>query len=225
MLRFVFDSPALATAALLLLISAAAPFPAGAEEPFGVPGADAALITECRGGTAYTYNKYIIYTRQSPSFEGQDIYIFEKGSGGQDPCAVDIKKVWYVINAGEFQGANTFAGVYGNDLFIDQWPGQEHKRLLIIDIGTKSLVFFDWYDAPAIEYGTLRYNRVLKARKSVRKKIPCPEAEKWEQEGKAVLYVEAMTLDLATMKKEASGRFSCKPAEAITKRAMEYNIH
>lgn len=224
MLKYGF--PTLAIAALILLISAAiSSRAAAAEEPFGVPGTDAALITECSGGTAYTYNDYTIYTRKSPSYEGQDIYILTKSTDGEDACAVDIKKAWYVINAGEFQGANTFAGVYENYLFIDQWPGREHKRLLIIDVGTKSLVFFDWYDDPVLEDGTLRYNRVLKARKSVKKKIPCPDAEKWEEQGKAALYIEAMTLDLRTMKKDASGQFSCKPAEAITKRAQKYNIH
>lgn len=213
----------IAGAALALTLSAS---PRTPEErrPFGVPGSDPALVTECGGGTAYAYNDYTVYTRKSSAFEGQDIYVFEKGAGA-DPCSADAKKAWYVINAGEFQGANTFNGVYGKYLFIDQWPGREHKRLLVIDIGTKSLVFFDWYANPAIEGGTLRYDRVLKARKSVTEKIPCPDAVKWEKEGKAVLYVEAVTLDLGTMKKDASGRFSCKPGELITERAQEYNIH
>jgi len=101
----------------------------------------------------------------------------------------------------------------------------DHKRLLIIDVGLKSLVYFDWYADPAIEGGALRYNRVLKASKGTKKEIPCPDAEKWEKEGLAVLYVEKMTLDLGTMKETHSGDFFCKQAAPITKRAPDYTIH
>ncbi|MEQ9617588.1 MAG: hypothetical protein RIG61_00245 [Deltaproteobacteria bacterium] len=218
--------PALSIAALVFFITAAVyPHRARSEEQFGIPGADAATITECKGGTAYAYNNYLIYTRKSPSFEGQDIYIFDKSGKDAEPCSLDARKTYYTINAGEFQGSNTFSGIYKNYLFIDQWPGEEHKRLLAIDLPSRSLVFFDWYADPVIENGALHYNRVLKARKSVREKIPCPDARKWEAEGKTALYIEKMSVDLGTMKKNPSGEFSCKPGEAIVKRASDYNMH
>lgn len=209
----------------VLLILTFTTLAANAGEEFGVPGAEAPVsVAACGEGKAYIYKKYMVYARKSPSFEGQDIMIYETDSPPADPCSLAASEPFYTIKAGEFQGANTFAGVYGKYLLIDQWPGEEHKRLLIIDINSKSLVFFDWYAEPVIKDGTLRYKRVLKARKSVRKKIPCPDAGKWEKEGKTALYVEKMSVDLATMKKSASGEFSCIEAEPITKRAAEYTF-
>ena len=209
------------------LLIALAPSAQGAETTgwFGIPGADPAQMKECDGGTAYIYPKYIIYTKKSPAFEGQDIYVYKPSAGVPDPCPFAARNAWYTINAGEFGGANTFMGMHGGYLFIDEWPGRDHKRLLIIDVGLKSLVYFDWYADPAIEGGALRYNRVLKASKGTKKEIPCPDAEKWEKEGLAVLYVEKMTLDLGTMKETHSGDFFCKQAAPITKRAPDYTIH
>lgn len=208
---------------LLLLLTFTHTVNAG--EKFGVPGTEAPVsVAACGEGNAYIYKKYMVYARKSPSFEGQDIMIYETDSPPADPCSLAGSDPFYTIKAGEFQGANTFAGLYGKYLLIDQWPGKEHKRLLIIDISNKSLVFFDWYAEPVIKDGTLHYYRVLKARKSVREKISCPDAGKWEKEGKTALYVEKMSVDLATMKKSASGDFSCIEAEPITKRAAEYTF-
>lgn len=206
---------------------ALASFSQAAELPgwFGIPGADPAQKKVCDDGTAYVYPKYIIYTRKSPAFEGQDIYVYKPSAGVPDPCPLAARNAWYTINAGEFGGANTFIGMHGGYLFIDEWPGRDHKRLLIIDVGLKSLVYFDWYADARIESETLLYNRVLKASKAVKKEIPCPDAEKWKKEGFAVLYVEKMTLDLGTMKETHSGNFFCKQAAPITKRAPDYTIH
>jgi hypothetical protein len=192
---------------------------------FGIPGADPAWKKECGGGTAYVYPKYIIYTRKSPAFEGQDIYVYKPASGVPDPCPLAARNAYYTISAGEFGGANTFVGMHGGYLLVDEWPGRDHKRLLVIDVAKRSLVYFDWYADARIEAETLLYNRVLKASKATRKNIPCPDAEKWEKEGSAVLYVEGMTLDLGTMKETHSGKFFCEPAPAITKRARDYTIH
>jgi hypothetical protein len=217
----------IATIVLAALLIALAPFAQGEEFTgwFGIPGADPAQKKECDSGTAYVYPKYIIYTRKSPAFEGQDIFVYKPSSGVPDPCPLAARNAWYTINAGEFGGANTFAGMHGGCLLIDEWPGRDHKRLLIIDVGLRSLVYFDWYADARIESETLRYNRVLKAGRKTKKEIPCPDAEKWEKEGKAVLYVEEMTLDLRTMKEKHSGKFFCEPAPAITKRAPDYTIH
>jgi hypothetical protein len=212
---------AVLTAALLALLAASG---AAADGPM-VPGSDPAEVKQCGGGAAYIYSEYIIYTSKSPSFEGQDIYVFKPRAAVPDPCSLAGRDAFYTINAGEFGGANTFIGMHGGHLFIDEWPGRDHKRLLVIDVAQKSLVYFDWYADPAIEKDTLRYNRVLKASGSVKKEIPCPDAGKWEKEGKAVLYVEKMTLDLRTMSETHSDEFFCEPAPAITKRASDYTIH
>jgi len=218
------QSAAIVLTALLIALS---PYSQGAEPEgwFGIPGADSAWKKECGVGTAYVYPKYIIYTRKSPAFEGQDIYVYKPSSGVPDPCPLAARNARYTINAGEFGGANTFIGMHGDYLLIDEWPGRDHKRLLIIDVSLKSLVYFDWYADARIESETLLYNRVLKASKATKKKIPCPDAEKWEKEGFAVLYVEKMSLDLGTMKETHSGNFFCKQAAPITKRAPAYTIH
>lgn len=218
---------AAATAAAALIVFLSAAMGRGADTAGAplIPGSDPAEVRQCPDGAAYVYPAYIIYTRKSPYFEGQDIYVFKPRGPVEDPCALASREAYYTINAGEFGGSNTFAGMRGGYLFIDEWPGRDHKRLLVIDADKKSLVYFDWYSGPAIEGDVLRYNRVLKASKSTKKKIPCPDAEKWEKEGFAVLYVEKMTLDLGTMKETHSQNFFCEPAAPITKRAPSYTIH
>jgi len=213
------------TAALLALLAASGGRADAAPDGTMIPGSDPAEARECGSASAYIYSEYIIYVSKSPSFEGQDIFIYMPRAAVQDPCSLAGRDAYYTINAGEFGGSNTFIGMRGGLLFIDEWPGREHKRLLVIDAARKSLVYFDWYADPAIDKDTLLYNRVLKASGSVKKEIPCPDAEKWEKEGKAVLYVEKMTLDLKTMKETHSDKFFCEPAPAITRRAADYTIH
>ena len=213
------------TAAFLLLLSASASYTAEAGQSPMFPGSDTAQVKECENGKAYVYPEYIIYTSKSPSFEAQDIRVFKPRAAVEDPCSLWGRDPFYTLNAGEFGGANTFAGMHGGYMFVDEWPGRDHRRFLVIDVTLKSLVYFDWYADPVIENETLRYNRVLNASRSVKKEIPCPDAEKWEKEGKAVLYVEKMTLDLGTMKETHSEEFFCEPATAITKRAADYTIH
>lgn len=209
-----FHTAALILAALAALLASPARLPAYEPEiMFGIPGADTPEAKECGAANAYTYDKYIIYTRKSASFSGQDIFVFERGGADGDPCALDPKDAWYAINAGEFGGSNTFLGMRGEYLFIDEWPGRDHKRLLVVDGGNRSLVFFDWYADPLIDDGKLTYNRVLKASKHTKKSVPCPDAAKWESEGLLVVYTEKMSLDLATMKSSHSNEFSCEPAK------------
>ena len=184
---------------------------------FGIPGADLPKTTECGDNYAYAYDKYTIYTRKSPYFEGQDIFIHKPASPVSDPCALGTKNAWYTINAGEFGGSNTFLGMHGDYLFVDEWPGEEHKRLLVINAGTRSLVYFDWYTDPLIDEGKLIYNRMLKTGRKAKEEVACPDAEKWEKEGLIILYAEKMTLDLGTMKETHSGQFFCEPGQPVKK--------
>lgn len=195
-----------------------------ADEPKPPPmidGADASSIVECGEWTSYAYRDYVVNTRRSPDFAGQDIYIFKRPASLDDPCRLRPYNTWYKINAGEFGGSNVFLGMRGGLLFVDEWPGRDHKRLLIIDAAAKSLVYFDWYTGPVLEGGTLHYRRVLKTSRKTKSSIQCPDAAKWEKEGKQVLYTEKMSLDLVTMKATSSGEFSCEPSEAI-QRATRY---
>lgn len=182
-----------------------------------IPGTDKPVVKDCLDlNYVYIYENHVIYTQKSGDFEGSDIYIFHPLAQTDDPCKVSYSNAEYTINAGEFGGANTFSGVYGNLLFMDQWTGRDFKRILAIDMDNKSLVFFDTYAEPSIKDGKLNYFRTLKAkRQSVKDKIPCPQAQEWESQGKQVLYVEKMSVDLSTMKKEASDEFSCMPTEPI----------
>ena len=186
-----------------------------------VKGADTPSVRECGEWKSYEYKNYVVNTRHSPDFAGQDIYIFKHPANLDDPCSLRPHNTWYKINAGEFGGANVFLGMHGGLVFIDEWPGRDHKRLLIIDAAAKSLVYFDWYTGPVLEGDTLLYKRVLKASRRTKSSIPCPDAAKWEEEGKQVLYVEKMSLDLSTMKATNSGEFSCEPAAAV-QRATRY---
>ncbi|MCK5392048.1 MAG: hypothetical protein KAJ31_06440 [Deltaproteobacteria bacterium] len=182
-----------------------------------IPGSNKAAVAQCTdGSTVYSYENYEIHTKPSEDFVGNNIKIYKSNPEVSDPCTSDHTKPYYYIKAGEFGGANTIAGLYGNLLFLDQWTGRDYKRLLAINMDTKSLVFFDTYAEPEIRAGKLNYFRTLKTkRQSVKDKIPCPEAEKWQSDGKQVLYVEKMSVDLSTMKKEPSGEFSCMPVDPI----------
>ena len=179
-----------------------------------IPGTETTEIQTCKNGKAFVYDTYSIYSIRSPDFEGQNIFIF-KTKEGQYPCGLNPKKAYYTIQAGEFGGANEFTGLLGNKLFIDQWTGRDHKRVLIIDLTTKSLTFFDWYDDPKIENDVLYYNKVLKGGKRTKKSIPCPEAKKWESEGLLPIYIQRARVDLSTMKRTVDEARTCKPVTPI----------
>jgi hypothetical protein len=210
-------------AAVILALAYSALSSAAAK--FGIPGGDTVEIKRCGKGTAYVYPTYIIYTIKSPYFEGQDIYVYKPRGSVSDPCSLTSRAYYYKISAGELGGAHTFLGMHGEDMFIDEWPGRDNKRLLVIDANEKSVVYFDWYADPVIDGGTLRYNRVLKAGREAEKEVPCPDAGKWKKEGLMVLYVEKMALDLKTMQETHTGEFFCESAPAVTRKAADYTIH
>jgi len=204
----------------LLLLTTVYSYSAGVYDQSNIkliPGSNTPVVKDCLGlNYVYIYDDYVIYTQKSGDYEGSNIYIFHPQAQNNDPCSVSYPNAEYTINAGEFGGANTFSGVYGNLLFMDQWTGRNFKRLLAINMDSKSLVFFDTYTEPTIKDNKLNYFRTLKAkRQSVRDRIPCPKATQWESQGKQVLYVEKMSVDLSTMKKEPSGVFSCMPTDPI----------
>lgn len=182
-----------------------------------IPGSDKPEIKTCKDViTAFIYDDFVVYVQSAVNYEGTNIYIYNKKTQLNDPCKVDFKRADFKILVGEFGGANNFIGAYGNTIFLDQWTGEDFKRLLGIDVTTQSLVFLDTYAKPKIKKGELLYYKTLKARrKSVRDKIPCPEAEDWIADGMQVLYVEKMRADLSTVKKQASGEYSCIPTEPI----------
>lgn len=181
-----------------------------------IHGTEDAKEVSCRYGRAYVYDKYIIYTAKSPDFEGKNIFVFDTNGKETDPCTLNPKDSSYFIKAGEFGGANEFTGLLGDMLFLDQWTGRDHKRLLIIDIPKQSLLFFDWYDDPEISNGILSYNKVLKAGKKVVKSIPCPEAKTWIAEGLLPIYIQKAELNLETMKKDIDPARTCKAVAPIT---------
>lgn len=182
-----------------------------------IPGSDKPEIKHCRDiNTAYIYDDFVVYTQPSGDYAGSNIYIYYPKAQLNDPCKLDYRRAAVSILVGEYGGANKFIGAYDNIIFLDQWTGEDFKRLLGIDVKTKSLVFLDDYADPEIRNGELIYYRTLNAaRKSVRDKIPCPAAEDWAANGKQVLYVEKMTANLSTMKKVSSGEFLCIPSEPI----------
>lgn len=181
-----------------------------------ITGTDKPTVQECdNSGTVYVYDNYIIYTEPSGDFGGVNIYIYAPMKI-DDLCKLNPRLAQYAVGVGEYGGVNKFAGKYENLMFIDKWTGRDFKRLLAINIENKSLVFMDTYAEPEIEGRELNYFRTLKSkRKSVRDKIPCPDAAEWESQGKQVLYVERMSVDLDTMKKVSSDELLCMPAEPI----------
>lgn len=179
-----------------------------------VPGTDKVEEVSCPVGKAFVYDVYTIYSEASPDYEGQDLFI-HKTEDGQDPCRLAKQNAYYFIRAGQFGGANQFVGMYGDKLFLDQWPGRDHKRLLILELPTRSILFFDWYDEPELRDDTLYYNKVLKAGKKTKKDIPCPEAAMWEEEGLLPIYIQKAEVNMETMKREVNPERSCKSAARI----------
>lgn len=205
------------TITLFILISGVYSHATGENEAELIPGSDKPQIIKCNEiNDAYVYDDFLIYTGSAIDYKGSNIYIFNPKLKRSNPCDPDLKKVSYIIRVGELGGANKFIGAHDNIIFLDQWTGRDFKRLLGINIDTNSLVLIDTYTKPEILNNEMTYFRTLKAkRQSVRDKIDCPEAAVWESEGKQVLYVEKIIVDLNTMKKYPTDQFSCIPSEPI----------
>ncbi len=187
-----------------------------------IPGTETPEIKECPGTTAYIYREYTVVIERSQAFYGNNHLIFKPSKKGTDPCKLSPQNTYIKILAGELGGSNTFAGIYDDLVFLDQWTGYDRKRLVIFNLTKKNIVHFDWFLDPRITDGVLTYNRSLKASRSTKKKIPCPEAEGWKEEGLSVKYIEGMTVNLETMDKRHDSNFSCTAVAPIknAKRSM-----
>jgi len=153
-----------------------------------ISGTENPVIKECAKGTAYIYKDYEIHVEPSPEHQGMNIFLYSPEISNGNPCNLDRATASHIIGTGETEGNNFFAGVYENYLFIDQGTGPDHRILSIYDLTQKKLILFTEYSAPDLKDGILTYYKTLVPDPDVIKNIPCPDAEKWTDQGLTVLY-------------------------------------
>jgi hypothetical protein len=207
---------ALLTAALILIGYASAPCEETPTPPpvSLLPGTDKPEIKQCRDGAAYVYVIYTIYVMQDSDLPGQDIYIYKPAYTPADPCGAGKGEKSFSITTREFGGANFFAGVSGNYLFIDQGTGPSYRTLTIFDMKEHTFPLLALrYTGARIEQGSLTYYETRDAVRGALDKLPCPEASKWKKQGLGVIYEEKMSFDLTTGTVTSLREYRCSPAQ------------
>ena len=171
-----------------------------AEKAGLIPGTENPKIKKCQNGAAYIYKEYEIYVEPSPELQGMNIFLYAPEVSDSNPCDLDKRDASHIIGTGETEGNNFFAGVYKNYLFIDQGTGPDQRILSVYDLSRKKLILLTEYSDPELKEGALTYYKTLVPDPGVIENIPCPDAQKWKEQGLTVLYEqkEIFTLDTET---------------------------
>jgi len=184
-----------------------------AEKAGLIPGTQNPKIKECQNGTAYIYKKYEIKVEPSPQQQGMNIFLYAPETSAGDPCDIERKKASHIIGTGETDGNNFFAGVYKDYLFIDQGTGPDQRILSVYDLNQKKLILLTEYSDPDLKNGVLTYYKTLVPSPGVIENIPCPDAEKWNEQGLTVLYEQKETFTLDIKDRLPISEYRCRSGQ------------
>ena len=174
-----------------------------------IPGTDRPQFKPCEGGTVYEYIKYTIYAAADEKMAGENISVYKRTDRGGDLCKVIEGKPDYLFNNDLLGGANFFAGLYKDYMFIDQGAGPDFRMLSIYELKDKKLILSTNYSDPVLTDGILTYYENVPPAEYERAKVPCPESGYWIRTGLTVLYQTQRSFNLKTGKKESSGKYRC----------------
>lgn len=193
----------------------AAPAHAEAKEQLTplIPGTDIPRARECGRGNAYRYNEYTIYTEPAAEEVGENIKVYRTDKRDNNPCIVRARRPLYTYDNETLGGANYFAGLYLDYLFIDQGTGPSYRGLSIYDLSTGKLQYFTNYEDPVLSDGTLTYFETVHARDFYHAKNACLHIATWTKKGLSTHYQRKTAYNLETGKKEALDIYRCGPGQ------------
>ena len=180
--------------------------------PF-IPGTDKPRTQQCGRDTVYRYNEYTIYTKPTADVAGEDIDVYKTDPKNSDFCKIKDQKPVHTFDNEIMGGANFFAGLYLDYLFIDQGTGPSLRGLSIYDLSDGKLQFFTNYSDPVISNGALTYYETISSREFFDNKATCNKRGHWLRSGLRVLFQKQISYDLETGKKESLEKFRCVPAQ------------
>ena len=184
-----------------------------AEKAGLIPGSENPIIKDCSVGKAYIYKDYEIHVEPSPQMQGMNIFLYAPEVSGGNPCKLDRKTASNIISTGETEGNNFFAGIYASYLFIDQGTGPDRRILSVYDLRTKKLILFTEYSDPTLKGGILTYYKNLVPDPGVIENIPCPQAQKWKEQGLTILYEQKESFTLGTQTRTPIREYRCRAGQ------------
>lgn len=160
----------------------------------------------------YVYNKYAVVVAPTEDV-GEDIKIIARNSPVDESYLSDPVKAPAYFKVEE--GDNYFFGIYADYLFIDSGTAPEPRGLGIYDLAQKKEIYDGSYSSPIKLEKDLRLTYYEEVEQSALKgkKVDCPQAEQWKNDGLGVAYEEKVSLDLKTLKKSRSGNIRCAARE------------
>jgi hypothetical protein len=178
-----------------------------------IPGTDKPRIQKCSRGTVYQYNEYTIYTKPSKKQAGESIYVHDTDKKDKNLCKVKNLKPLRSYDNKILGGANFFAGLYLDYLFIDQGTGPSYRGLSIYDLKDNKLLFFTNYADPVLSDGTLTYFETIQPSEFFEAKKSCTKSGHWKRDGLRVYYQRQNTYKLDTGKKQWLDKYRCVPGQ------------
>lgn len=184
-----------------------------AEKAGLIPGTENPVIKECSIGKAYIYKEYEIHVEPSPDETGMNIFLYSPEVSVGNPCKLDRKTSSHIISTGETAESNFFAGLYKDYLFIDQGTGPDQRILSIYNLLDKKLILFTQYSSPSLKDGVITFYKTLVPDPGVIENIPCPDAQKWIDQGLTVLYEQKETFVLETKTRAPIREYRCRAGQ------------
>ncbi len=178
-----------------------------------IPGTDTPHSTKCDSGAVYRYKEYTIYTKPTKQEIGENVYVSRTGKNDGRLCNAAERKPIYTYDNETLGGANFFAGVYQDYLFIDQGTGPTYRGLSIYDLKSGKLLYFTNYTDPVLTDGTLTYYETVHPREFYNAKNSCILLGDWIKQGLSTHYQRQTAYNLETGKKEALDKYRCHPGQ------------
>lgn len=178
-----------------------------------IPGTDTPHVKKCGNGTVYRYKEYTIYTIPTKQLAGENINVYHTDKKDGRLCKTPAREPLYTYDNDVLGGANFFAGLYVDYLFIDQGTGPTYRGLSIYDLKSGKLQYFTNYTDPVLSDGTLTYFETVHPREFYNAGNQCILLGDWAMQGLRTHYQRQTAYNLETGKKEALDKYRCRPGQ------------
>lgn len=159
-------------------------------------GTDPATSSTCLDSCIITYPSYRVITKPHTGGMGDHITLINTETDDQQA----------IVAPGE-GGAQYFAGLSGNNVFVDIGTGVV-RQIFVYDLARKKSVALldNVIESPVLRNGQLSYLAQMTPERATQLKLPACTGQQHELSGS---YQERMTFDLNTNKLIPSGNYEC----------------
>lgn len=168
---------------------------------YGLKGADrAGFQPRSKTERDFIYQDFTVKVKDKEDGAGQDIQIIRTDTTTTDTMTITHEEPTY------------FRGAARGNILLEEGTGPENRKLVVYQIKRRALMFRYAYagDMEVTSNGSVRFYTPT-PESEITKMPKCPDKEKWEKEGKKVVYGQLCLYNLVQRTLTRKSEYMCIP--------------